>query len=218
MKNRITGLISIILITIGLLVSAGFAIRNLVNLSGLVRPLTRLEGKLTKGDYVEGELYVESEEFYYIKHTLNGLIPVGTEHYYIAIDENTDTVYYLRSGKNTYKEVSPDSPIKIKGKVYKADSSVHHDFKEIKEYFEAEGLSVGYSGEIIFIDTEIGKRSLINILGVVLLIGGFLAVFLSPAGKKQINEINGFDKLLVFGGLLFIIVGGIMLITLPVFL
>ena len=97
MKNKITGIISLALIAIGLLCSSALAIKNVIMLSGIIQP-DPIEGVLQRGQYVEGDLYVHNTNIYRIDHSIN-LIPTGTERFYVAFDNENDTVYYIRANK-----------------------------------------------------------------------------------------------------------------------
>ena len=216
MKNKISGIISLVLIIIALLCSSSFAIRNVIKLCGLI-PADPIEGVLERGQYVEGDLYVRSLNIYRIDHSVS-LIPTGTERFYVAFDDENDTVYYIRGNKKLGDKASENPMQHIKGKVAKANSDSKQKLSEYGHDYVAEGYNLGYYGEVLFIDTQVYSRSLLNVAAIALLLIAGVILFISPTGRKPANTFTIADHILAWLSLSMIIIGAILLFYITTFI
>ena len=215
MKNKITGIISLALIAIGLLCSSALAIKNVIMLSGIIQP-DPIEGVLQRGQYVEGDLYVHNANIYRIDHSIN-LIPTGTERFYVAFDDENDTVYYIRANKKLAEKASDNPMQHIKGKVAKANSDSKQKLSEYGNNYVSEGYNLGYYGEVLFIDTQVFQRSLLNVGAIALLLIAGAILFLSPTGRKPANTFTAVDHILAGASLAMILIGGLILFYIILF-
>ncbi len=209
MKNKITGIICVALCAIALLLSASFAIRNIIKLSGIF-PIDKIEGVLEKGEYVEGDLAVTPRVLYRVDHTTN-FIPTGKDRYYSAFDEATNTVYIVKAGKGLEEKAELNSVQHIKGKVYKADSDTKGKLSEYGNEFLDAGYNLGYSGEVLFIDTQVFFRSVINVAAIIVMLLGIFMIAFSPVARKPVNTFTPADHAVVALSFVLFIAGGIAL-------
>ncbi|MBQ8107904.1 MAG: hypothetical protein IJ129_04070, partial [Ruminococcus sp.] len=93
---------AMILATIAVLgMAAAFIV---VAVTHLIRPATdfsqAFDGGLSKGERYKGKVYAASSEFYYIEHTINHVIPTGTEHFYLVFDKSYRDIVIVRAPKD----------------------------------------------------------------------------------------------------------------------
>lgn len=209
-KNKFAGIVSIILIGLALIFSVALASRNIIFLSGII-PIDNIEGTLTKGEYVQGDLRLDDSPFLRLDHSIN-LIPAGKELFYLAYDEKTNTVYYIRGNKALGKKAKENEVLHIKGKVYKANSDSRNNLSEYSSKVIEEGFNIGYKGDVLFIDTNAFSRSVFNVLGIVFIFAGLLVMTLTPLASKPVNTFVFIDHVIVFASLALILIGcGILL-------
>lgn len=128
--------------------------------------------------HVSGEVMFATKMCEY-KHTLNGLIPIGTEHYYFVIDKNGENYCVVRAKKSWYEE-NFDSDgfatqgVEITGIVTKVASGLESTFNE----FNAENAELGIKiSTENFVDILGYRFAWENVIAGVLFILGLMIVF-----------------------------------------
>ena len=200
-KNLVSGIISGIIIGAGILAYLISAIINLVHISGLV-PLKEVNGLINKGEFVQAEL----TDVKFIGNVTNsyGFIPTGKEYYYIAVDDKTDTAYFIRASKNLkYKE----GPVTVKGKVRTADTVVERSFGDRMDEYAGEGYKKAYVSKALFIDNTIAFQSILRIITTVFIVGGIAVLILNPSMRKPANTLTRVEKALLALGIVPILAG-----------
>lgn len=167
-KGTIIGIIIIVLIPIYLIVNG---ILSLVH--GESETIDELlSGGDMKGKYVEDEVWVSTQEFAGLKHTVN-FIPTGTEHFYLVFNNDFTKCITVRADADWGEKFNSrtwlpysDSPIEIRGKVKYLDYKVREYVDDIMgemsgadgafqiSYYYIDLLSVRYG--IFSIESGIG--------------------------------------------------------------
>ena len=212
-KDKITGTVCVIILLAAILAYFLSGVVGLVRLSGLL-PLRTVEGNFTvlnKGKYVQKEFDCMYGPVMYVSHTVNG-VPVGKEHYYCAYDTDTGVYYFVRAPKFLSKlgKVNSETPIHIKGKIKTADTEARRVMIEIDEELTADGYIPGFEGDHYYLDNTLFTQSILRIISTILMIGGVLAICISPVSRKPANTFTGLDKFYVFGSVI-ISLGGLAL-------
>ena len=205
MKDKITGIVSVVLIAVGLICSSAFAFRNIIKLSGLV-PINNIEGVLSRGDYVEGDLTVPDRYVYRMDHSEDFFLK-WKEIYYAGFDEENNTVYFIKAGKGLAKKAEANPVQHIKGKVKKADSDVKEKLAELGRDYLDDGYKIGYSYEVVYIDTQTYMMSIINVAAIIVMIAGLFLLGFSPVSRKPVNTFVFTDHLVVGFSLVLFLAG-----------
>lgn len=155
-----------------------------------------------KGDLFEGSVEAASPTIMEIDHSINYLIPVGKEYYYLILSDDYSTAITIRADKNFGK--SFDSNLKstenviIKGRIKKLPYQVRSRLNEVKDTFAESGLEL-HIIEKYYIDTIGGNLYKIRItVGICIL----LVVILCYSSIKR----NELANQTVFGKIMLIIV------------
>ncbi|MBO7515176.1 MAG: hypothetical protein J6T47_06115, partial [Lachnospiraceae bacterium] len=134
-------------------------------------------------------------------HKLEGLIPLGTDHYWVGYDQTTQKVYYLRASEKWFEKNFPNgdakdaSGIKITGVKCKVTD---HDLKNaMSDHMQEIGVPVlsrgTQNGEFLMLNASgVGIFSLmIAIGGVLCIILGFLMVIKKDSFSGTVKTIFG---------------------------
>ena len=210
-KDKITSAVCVIILLLAVLAYFLSGVVGLVRLSGIF-PLQTVEGNFTvlnKGKYVQKDFDCMYGPVMYVTHTVNG-VPVGKEHYYCAYDG--EVYYYVRAPKFLTKlgRVNTETPIRIKGKIRTADTEARRIMIEIDEDLAKDGYTPGFEGDHYYLDNTLPTQSILRIISTLLMIGGVLAICISPVSRKPVNTFTGLDKFYVFGSVI-IALGGLAL-------
>ena len=139
-------------------------------------------------------------EFLELEHSINGLIPIGTDYYYLGIDEDYNA-YTIRAGKNweeeNFSDFDPDAEeyttVEVTGLVKKiSDYDVSKEIQSTAEELEDMEFPLGATQclELSYIK-DAWMKLLAGILLLVISVGGFVAHKLEIQVPKIASVIFG---------------------------
>ena len=178
------------------------AIRDLISL-GNAKPI---ESDLTEiredGVSVEGDFYYLTDgPIFSMKHSINGLIPIGTEYYFLLYSNDLTRCIYVRASEDYaddfYNEVNmPNSEGKyygahVKGRVRELDTKIVRESSEMINDLIAEGIDVISDGnDFLYIDLTTKFQAILRLItSVVLLVSIILIVILAKfKGNVQLDD------------------------------
>lgn len=204
--NKIPGIISLIFIGGLFMTYLVFNILGLFKSSGII-PLKELEGHIHKGEYVEAYADEITGPVYTVSHTLNGLIPIGTEYYYEIIDKRTGYAYIVRASKSFDRKADAGSVVSVKGKVRSMDRDYTDYFIKETDGLSACGYRSGYAGEVLYIDNYVFFNSLLGVIGVLFTCVPIALLIITPTARKPVNTFSAFDKVFVAADIIAIFAG-----------
>ena len=102
MKNKILTGIAITILGALLVICTYFGVRTLLRKKNPEEISVSRLTKLEKGKWVTFRAYYAFESAHTIKHTINGVIPTGTEYYYMIFTEDFGRIMIIRADKNWY--------------------------------------------------------------------------------------------------------------------
>lgn len=212
-ENSIFGTISLIIIVLLLLTDLVLSVVNFTRVSGII-PVREPKGFINKGEFVSVNANYVKGPVYTISHSMNGVIPMGTEFYYEIIDAETGTVYFVRASKRFEKYENSDSIVNVKGKVRKADSDMSSWMIETNNAFAEAGYQTGFSGTPVYIDNYVKTNSILSIIACICIIGGVGLLAFSPASRRSPATFSPLEKTLVSLFVIIILFGlGLMMYT-----
>ena len=101
-RRRMNPKAAIILATLVVLGMA--AVFIVVSVAHLIKPAISLKdymvGSYRRGDKVKGNVHTATGEFYSIEHTINHVIPIGTEHFFLIFNEDKSSGWVVRAPKD----------------------------------------------------------------------------------------------------------------------
>lgn len=123
-------------------------------------------------DRYEGEITMASARICSLEHKINGLIPTGTEHFFLIYTEDMSSAVFVRADKSwddaftndLYNEVSIDG----KGIVRKMDYKVENEMREFVAAAAEQGMQIQQGVYVDLISDRMCWLQLID--GVVLLV------------------------------------------------
>ncbi|MBO4309767.1 MAG: hypothetical protein J5856_01735 [Lachnospiraceae bacterium] len=211
-RNLISTILSVVLLGGAVLIYMITGLFNLIKMSGII-PFKEAGLFMESGQYVEKTFDYVSGPSIWVSHSLNGVIPIGKEYYYEAVDEEEKVIYIVRAGKSlAYRsEVINGEPLTIKGKVRTTETDTSRALLDTVEAYEANGYSRS-SGlnnvNLIFIDNTVTFQSLLRIFGGILIIAGGLFFVLNPnVRNKPVNSYTGVEKFFATIAVLPILIG-----------
>ncbi len=132
------------------------------------------------------------------KHTLYGIIPLGSDYYYLVLDETANNYCVVRAGKSWYEKNFDRSgkavhTVKIKGYVAELDASItSFNFNKIQSNLNDYNIELDdYYVDILYIGVAIKKI----VCGILLATGFLMILYGVRLTSKQPNEPN-----YLFGG------------------
>ena len=146
-----------------------FNLLGLIKSSGII-PVKELKGLLNKGEYVEAYADDIYGPVYTVNHTLNGLIPIGTEYYYEILDAQTGYVYFVRASKSFAKKADKGYAVAVRGKVRTMDSESFKYFDSENSSIIESGYKSGYEGKILYIDNFVFFNSILGVIASLLIL------------------------------------------------
>lgn len=155
----------------------------------------------TVNTYVSGEAIFAARVCEY-KHSIN-YIPVGTEHYYVILDESGTKYCIVRANKSWYKDNFDSNGfavknVVLKGKVTKYQSDVKKMIEQYNQSLAENGIQFNTSN---YIDLSYKGFAWCKVIGGVLLSAGFLMVVYIICVKKPQNHPMGYKSVQPFGGI-----------------
>ena len=178
------------------------AVRDLVSLGNAVQIKDDLTDIREDGVSVEGDFYYLTDgPVFSMKHTINGLIPIGTEYYFLLYSNDLTRCIYVRASEDYaeefYEEVdTPNAEGKyygthIKGRVRELDSQIKRESSEMINDLNAEGIKMVSSGsDILYIDLTTKFQAILRLItSIVLLISIVLIVILAKnKGDVELDD------------------------------
>ena len=216
-RDSILGTISLIIFVLLMLVYLVSSIINLARFGGLFG-IREPEGFINTGEFVSVNADYVKGPIYTISHSMNGVIPMGTEYYYEVMDSQTGTVYIVRASKFFEKYERSDAVITIRGKVRKADSAMSSGMKEINDSYIEAGYQTGFVGDPVYIDNYVKTVSILSIVAFILFVGGVFLLAFSAAARKPANTFSVIEKVFVSSFVIIALVGLIMIFYTVTFL
>ncbi len=199
MKNRISGIIAIVIVGSVVL---GIVISAFIDLGGAVfaKTLDEYVVKPEKGMYVTGGIKMADGPIYIVTHTVNG-IPTGKEYYY-SVYTDEGTVVYVRASKGFQKKFVDgfsSKPIVITGRIRAMDYDVNNALSDDAKAFQNNGYEVATTGDrLLYLDDVMIPQAIMRIVfmfmvaaPIVLMsvIGGNTPVQNMSGGRKTVTTI-----------------------------
>ena len=163
-KSKIGTILGFLILAIFIFIYLFTAIRDLVSL-GNARTIDPAVMDIREdGISVEGDFYYLSEgPVFSMKHTINGLIPTGTEYYFMLFSNDLSKCIFVRAdegyAEDFYKEV--DTPnaegryygAHLKGRIRELDSQIKREASGYINDLQSEGITVLSNGtEFLYLD------------------------------------------------------------------
>ena len=178
------------------------AVRDLVSLGNAVQIKDDLTDIREDGISVEGDFYYLTDgPVFSMKHTINGLIPIGTEYYFLLYSNDLTRCIFVRASEDYaeefYEEVNtPNAEGKyygahIKGRVRELDSQIKRESSDMINDLNAEGIKLVSDGsDILYIDLTTKFQAIFRLVtSIVLLISIILIVILAKSkGDVQLDD------------------------------
>lgn len=112
----------------------------------------------SKKEVYSGYLSLASKEYCSMEHTLNGLIPTGTEHYYLAFSSDKNNVICVRAPKNWDKDFTDDYINTIhkreRGMIRELDHEVRGELLTVTQALTEQGIQVESQ---VYLDLTVNK-------------------------------------------------------------
>ncbi|MDE6024983.1 MAG: hypothetical protein K2G45_05960 [Lachnospiraceae bacterium] len=147
-------------------------------------------GELKRDTHASGEVNY-AVLLHETKHTLYGIIPLGSDYYYLVLDETANNYCVVRAGKSWYEDNFDRSgraihTVKIKGYVAILDASItSFNFKKIQSNLNDYNIELdNYYVDILYIGVAIKKI----ISGILLAVGFLMILYGVRLTSKQPNE------------------------------
>lgn len=155
-----------------------------------------------------------------LEHSINGLIPIGTDYYYLGIDDMTGNAYLIKASKGwlkknfdaNYQSLNPDG-LEIKGLTKKVS-----DFQTERELSsrlsQIEGLSYPFGIGCLHLDYFV--MAMLKIVDAILLVIVFLVgkkLFQEKENGKSLLDDSSANKKFVIAWIIMMMVSMFLLIT-----
>lgn len=194
---------------LGFLILAAFiflylftAIRDLVSLSNAQTVDPEVMDISEDGISVEGDFYYLSNgPIFSMKHTINGLIPTGTEYYFMLFSNDLNKCIFVRAdedyAEDFYKEVDiPNAEGRyygahLKGRIRELDYKIKHEAADYINELQSEGITVLSNGtEYLYLDITTKFQCILRLITAAgLLIATILIVILVKyKGTTELSE------------------------------
>ncbi len=181
MKNVKTILVSVILIVMVVVLFA-------FGLSPLFKKLSSQTveniggASLTKGSYVEGVVYYASDEVLEVSNSLNFLIPMGKEHFFLIFNDDFSRCVAVRADKNWSAQFGEEGfnvdGVPIGGVVKDLDYDQQREMNEVVQTLQGYGITI--TAATYYIDLLAYRYAIFTLIALVILvlliIGGILIV------------------------------------------
>ena len=154
------------------------------------------------GVSVEGDFYYLTDgPVFSMKHSITGLIPIGTEYYFLLYSNDLTRCIFVRASEDYaddfYDEVNvPNAEGKyygahVKGRVRELDSQIEREVSDMIDDLAAEGIEVISDGsDLLYIDLTTKVQAIIRLItSIVLLVSIVLIVILAKfKGDVQLDD------------------------------
>lgn len=145
-----------------------------------------LDGNQREGRYIEDTIHVSSQEIMAYEHTMNYLIPLGTEHFFLIFNEDGSKCMVLRADEKWAEEFDArtgysQTGVMVSGLVKSLDYEVRYDLQERVAELKREGISLEVS--FYCVDGLTKTYAMLNVLAGVLAI--VLEIGFTIVIKKQ---------------------------------
>lgn len=155
----------------------------------------------TVNTYVSGEAFFAAGVCEY-KHSIN-YIPVGTEHYYVILDESGTKYCIVRANKSWYEDNFDSKGFAVKnvvleGRVTKYQSDVKNMIEQYNQSLAENGIQFNTSN---YIDLSYKGFAWCKVIGGVLLSAGFLMIVYIICAKKPQNHPAGYKSVQPLGNI-----------------
>ncbi len=159
---------------------------------GLMSPAADV-GELFKGDWEKGAVYegkthVAAPEIYYIKHSVNYIIPLGTEHYFFIYNDDASSAVAVRADKSFIDKFDANGGsaegVEIKGKLRWADSGLRGRIREFTDLYSEVTGETPYKLTDYYLDLLAPRNFILRlIVGLMLAADYFMVVFSLKSGS-----------------------------------
>ena len=161
------------------------AVRDLVSLGNAIQIKDDLTAIREDGISVEGDFYYLTEgPVFSMKHTINGLIPIGTEYYFLLYSNDLTRCIFVHAEGKYYGA-------HVKGRVRELDTQIEREVSDMIDNLAAEGIEVISDGsDLLYIDLTTKVQAIIRLItSIVLLVSIILIVILAKfKGDVQLDD------------------------------
>lgn len=166
-----------------MIASACFVLVNAVT-DIFARPNKELfEDTIKQGDYVSGTGVYATNEFFTVKHTVSGLIPIRTDYYYLVFNRKETEYAVVRAEKGWSDKIHSDGgEIDISGRVRRLPSQGHYAVQSALKELNMTTLETSY----IYVDMTTKLNAVMLLIGAVTALLG--ALLCNAAMKKKFDN------------------------------
>lgn len=165
-----------------LIASACFVLVNAV-MDICAKPNKELfEDTIEQGDYVSGIGVYATDEFFTVKHTASGLIPIRTDYYYLVFNRKQSEYTVVRAQKGWSDKIRTGGEIDISGRVRSLPSRGHYAVASALEELNMTKLETSY----IYVDMTAKLNAIMLLIGAATAAVG--ALLCNAAMKKRFDS------------------------------
>lgn len=139
------------------------------------------EDTITQGDYVSGTCTLSTGCFFEVKHLIRGIIPIHTEHYYMAFNRNGTEYIVVRAKKDWNKKMMHEgADFDVEGRVRTLPAGGSRAVQSALSNLNKEKLSVTY----MYVDTLAKSNGIMTVIASLIIIIGALLVYFIDIKKR----------------------------------
>ncbi|MCR5206531.1 MAG: hypothetical protein K6E47_16000 [Lachnospiraceae bacterium] len=179
--------------------------------------LNVINGKSITGYFFDAEGSDYENPLISMKHTINGLIPIGTEHYFLIYNDSETKALYVRADEDFlidfYKELDASTTngvpkgVKLTGRIRELDSDMKHELYDFNYALADYGINVITDGnEVLYLDLTTKFQSILRIL-VALSLTIAVVSFLIVAKRNTYPNNQGLNNILGVLAVIFLVAG-----------
>ena len=154
------------------------------------------------GVSVEGDFYYLTDgPVFSMRHSINGLIPIGTEYYFLLYSNDLKRCIFVRASEDYAEEFYEEVDIpnaeglyygtQIKGRVRELDTKIVREVSSMINDLAAEGIEVISDGsDLLYVDLTTKFQAILRLItSIVLLVSIILIVILAKyKGDVQLDD------------------------------
>ena len=178
------------------------AVSDLVSLGNAGQIDSNLTEICEDGVSVEGDFYYLTDgPVFSMRHSINGLIPIGTEYYFLLYSNDLKRCIFVRASEDYAEEFYEEVDIPnteglyygthIKGRVRELDTKIVREVSSMINDLAAEGIEVISDGsDLLYIDLTTKFHAILRLItSIVLLVSIILIVILAKyKGDVQLDD------------------------------
>lgn len=139
------------------------------------------EDTITQGDYASGTCTLSTGCFFEVRHSVGGIIPIRTEHYYMAFNRRETEYVVVRAEKDwDEKNMLRGADFEVEGRVRTLSSGGSNAVGEVLTMLNKAELPVTY----MYVDTLAKSNGIMTVIGSLIIIIGAVPVYFIVIKKR----------------------------------